>query len=104
MVDGKVGFVDCPPPTPFKPRPGSTLVPAVCNEWTIIIIEGPKKVAQIIERFNYMEQITVTKIRCENVDLYDKNSKKNMYLDFLIEKVPQIAQGREDKAAIELHI
>jgi hypothetical protein len=61
-------------------------------------------VAQIIERFNYMEQVTVTKIRCENVDLYDRSSKKNIYIDFLIEKVPLIAQSREDRASIELHI
>jgi hypothetical protein len=104
MIDGRISFVDCPVPTPFKPRPGMTLVPATCNEWTIIVIEGPKKVAQIIERFNYMEQVAVTKIRCENVDLYDRNSKKNIYLDFLIEKVPLIAQSREDRASIELHI
>lgn len=58
------------------------------------MIEGPKKVAQIIERFNYMEQVNVTKIRCENTDLYDRNSKKNIYLDFIIEKVPAIAQNR----------
>ena len=51
-----------------------------------------------------MEQVAVTKIRCENVDLYDRGSKKNIYLDFLIEKVPLIAQSREDRASIELHI
>lgn len=72
--------MDCPPPKPFRAKPGITLVPSVCNEWTIIVIEGPKKVAQIIERFNYMEQIDVVKIRCENVDLFDRNSKKNIYL------------------------
>ena len=48
MIDGKINFNDCPAPVPFKPRPGVTLVPSVCNEWTIIIIQGPKKVAQII--------------------------------------------------------
>lgn len=31
MIDGKINFADCPPPTPFKQRPGSTLVPSVCN-------------------------------------------------------------------------
>jgi hypothetical protein len=51
-----------------------------------------------------MEQITVTKIRCENTDLYDKNSKKNAFLDYLIEKIPAIMQIREDKNSIELHI
>ena len=104
MIDGKINFNDCPAPVPFKPRPGVTLVPSVCNEWTIIIIQGPKKVAQIIQRFNYMEQVTVTKIRCENTDLYDRASKKNIYMDFLIEKIPIIAQNREDKTSIELHI
>lgn len=54
MIEGRTSFVDCPPPKPFRPKVGTTLVPAVCNEWTIIVIEGPKKVAQIIERFNYM--------------------------------------------------
>lgn len=48
MIDGKVNFVDCPPPTPFKPKPETTLIPTLCNEWTIIVIEGPKKVAQIL--------------------------------------------------------
>ena len=104
MVDGKTTFVDAPPPTPFKAKPGVTLVPPVCNEWTIIIIEGPKKVSQIIERFNYMEQINVTKIRCENIDLFDRHSKKNIYLDLLIENVPLIAQNRDDRNSIELHI
>ena len=80
MIDGKTNFVECPAPKPFRPKPGTTLVPTICNEWTIIVIEGPKKVSQIIERFNFMEQINVTKIRCENVELYDKNSKKNSYL------------------------
>jgi hypothetical protein len=51
-----------------------------------------------------MEQVTVTKIRCENTDLYDRASKKNIYMDFLIEKIPIIAQNREDKTSIELHI
>ena len=41
-----------------------------------------------------MEQINVTKIKCENIDLFDKHSKKNIYLDFLIEKVPAIQQMR----------
>jgi hypothetical protein len=104
MIEGKVNFVECPPPKPFKPRSGSTLVPTICNEWTIIIIEGPKKVAQIIERFNYMEQINVTKIRCENMDLFEKNSKKNIYLDFVIENIPAIAQCISDKDATELYI
>lgn len=104
MVEGKVNFADCPPPKPFKPRQGITLVPAICNEWTIIVIEGSKKVAQIIERFNYMEQVNVTKIRCESVDLFDKNSKKNPYIDQFIERIPAIAQFREDRASIELHI
>ena len=31
MVGGKVDFVDCPPPTPFQSRQGTTLIPAVCN-------------------------------------------------------------------------
>lgn len=38
------------------------------------------------------------------MDLFDKNSKKNIYLDFIIEKVPAISQLREDKSSIELHI
>jgi hypothetical protein len=54
MIEGRINFLDCPPPIPFKPKPNVTFVPNICNEWTIIIIEGPKKVAQIIERFNYM--------------------------------------------------
>ncbi len=48
MVDGKVTNVECPLPIPFKARNNISLVPTVCNEWTIIIIEGPKKIAQII--------------------------------------------------------
>ena len=31
MIDGKTNFVDCPVPKPFKPKPGTTLVPTVCN-------------------------------------------------------------------------
>lgn len=31
MIEGKVNFVDCPPPKPFKPKEGITLVPAMCN-------------------------------------------------------------------------
>lgn len=106
MVAGKVDFVDCPPPTPFQARPGTTLIPAVCNEWTIIVIEGPKKVVQIIERFNYMEQVTVTRIRSEDKDLYDRNSKRNIYMDLLLEKIPALAEVREKegKTSIELHI
>jgi len=68
------------------------------------VIEGPKKVSQIIERFNFMEQINVTKIRCENIDLFSKSAKRNDYLDFVIEKIPAITQIREDKSSIELHI
>ena len=104
MFEGKTLFVDTPPPTPFKAKQGVTLVPPLCNEWTIIVIEGLKKVSQIIERFNYMEQINVTKIRCENTDLFDKHSKKNIYTDFLIEKVPPIVQVKDDKTSIELHV
>ena len=29
MIEGKVNFADCPPPKPFKPKEGVTLVPAV---------------------------------------------------------------------------
>lgn len=104
MIDGKATFVDCPPPKPFQASPGTTLIPSVCTEWTIIIIEGPKKVTQIIQRFNFMQQINVTKIRCDNSDLYDKNSKKNPYLQQVIDKIPVIAQNREDRNSIELHI
>ena len=31
MFEGKTLFVDTPPPTPFKPKQGITLVPGVCN-------------------------------------------------------------------------
>lgn len=31
MIDGKTNFVDCPPPKPFRQKPGITLVPSVCN-------------------------------------------------------------------------
>ena len=31
MVDGKISFVDSPPPIPFKARAGITLVPSLCN-------------------------------------------------------------------------
>lgn len=31
MIEGKIQSVDCPPPVPFKPKPGVTLVPANCN-------------------------------------------------------------------------
>lgn len=48
MVEGKITSLDCPPPIPFKQRAGITLVPTSCNEWTIIVIEGPKKITQII--------------------------------------------------------
>ena len=38
MIDGKIAFVDSPLPIPFKAKPGVTLVPSVCTEWTIIVI------------------------------------------------------------------
>jgi len=46
----------------------------------------------------------VTKIRCENIDLYDKNSKKNIYIDLIVEQIPAIVQIKEDKVSLELHI
>ena len=48
--------------------------------------------------------MNVTKIRCENVELFDKNSKKNPYIDFLIEKIPALSQNLYDRTSIELHI
>ena len=65
-------------------------------------MEGPKKISQIIERFNYVENIVVTKIRCENETLYDKE-KKNLFMDFVIEGIPAIIE-KEKKDAYELHI
>ncbi len=72
MIEGKVQMVNCPPPVPLRHDKKTKLVPENANEWTILIVEGPKKISQIIERFNYVENIVVTKIRCENETLYDR--------------------------------
>ena len=41
-----------------------------------------------------MEQVTVTRIRSEDKDLYDRSSKKNIYMDLLLEKIPALAEVR----------
>ncbi len=65
-------------------------------------MEGPKKISQIIERFNYVENIVVTKIRCENETLYDRE-KKNAYMEMTIEGI-QVIIEKEKKDAYELHL
>lgn len=47
-----------------------------------------------------MEGINVTKIRCENIDLFDRSSKKNPYLESIIEKVPGITESKDEKTSI----
>lgn len=44
----------------------------------------------------------MTKIRCENETLYDKD-RKNLFMDFTIESIPAIVE-KERKDAYELHI
>ena len=67
MISGKLSPKECLPPKKLKAPNGMTLVPANSNEWTVIIIEGPKKVSQIIDRFNYMEHVKVKRIRIGNL-------------------------------------
>ena len=96
MIEGKIVPVECPAPIPFKPKGSiTTLVPLMCNEWTIIKIQGPKQISQIIDRFNMMENITVNKIRCENVDLYDKKAKKHSFIDVTVENCPLIKDKKD---------
>ena len=44
LIAGKFNTKEPPIPNKVKPSPGMTLVPTSCNEWTIITIDGPKKI------------------------------------------------------------
>ncbi len=69
------------------------------------MIEGPKKVNQILERFTYMYNVNITKIKCETEVLYDVNSKKNIYIDQYLESIPPISKNKDpSKQAYELYI
>lgn len=48
-----------------------------------------------------MDNVSITKIRCENADLYDKNAKKNNFLEIPVEQCPII---KEKKDIYELHV
>lgn len=48
MIEGKIQMVNCPPPVPLRHDKNTKLVPENANEWTILIVEGPKKISQII--------------------------------------------------------
>ena len=49
------------------------------------MIEGPKKVGEIIERFNFMENIKVISIKHLNTLIYDVNDeKKKENMDIVI--------------------
>ena len=65
-----------------------TLIPSNSNEWTIIVIEGPKNIGQIIERFNFMENVKVQSIKYDNKILYDSSDeKKRANMDVSIEQL-----------------
>lgn len=76
LISGKIVPKESPPPKKVKPQAGTVLIPANSNEWTIIVIEGPKKIDEIIERFNFMENVKVLSIKYENMVLYDANDPK----------------------------
>ena len=44
LIAGKFSPKEPPTPNKVKPSAGMTLVPANCNEWTIITIDGPKRI------------------------------------------------------------
>ena len=48
MIEGKIHMVNCPPPVPLKFEANIKSIPENANEWTILIVEGPKKITQII--------------------------------------------------------
>ena len=65
-----------------------TLIPSNSNEWTIIVIEGPKNIGQIIERFNFMENVKIQSIKYNNKILYDScDEKKKGNMDIPIEQL-----------------
>lgn len=44
LISGKIIPKECPPPKKLKASAGAVLIPVNSNEWTIIVIEGPKKI------------------------------------------------------------
>lgn len=80
---------ECPPPKKLKPQTGNVLIPGNSNEWTIIVIEGPKKIGEIIQRFNFMQNVKIKSIKHESNVLYDindnkKKEKENVYIEDLM--------------------
>lgn len=61
------------------------------NEWTIIVIEGPKKIGEILERFNFMENVKVLSIKYGSLVLYDaadskKKDNESKYVETLVDE------------------
>ena len=78
LLGGKISSVECPKPRELKASPGMVLVPPHCNEWTLVVIEGPKKLREIIERFSLMENVKVVSIKYGNKVLYDEKRHEGL--------------------------
>lgn len=52
-----------------------------------------------------MDGVIVTKIRCHNHDLYDRNAKKHLYIDLNPETIPALNGNKNiDKSVFELYV